>query len=85
MAPPVSTQVPSCEILIHDQWRESQATEFSPVTNPATGEVLARLAPSTRGEVDPKNQWRFHGGQAGDRRQRSAVWRHRRSLHGRTG
>ncbi len=52
MSSPVLTQAPPCGIFVNGEWRESEATEFSPVTNPATGEALARLPHSTRAEVD---------------------------------
>ncbi len=52
MATQTTLGASACQILIHGQWRESRATEFSTILNPATGEVLARLPHSTREEVD---------------------------------
>src|SRR5947209_15092532 len=37
---------------IAGQWTEAQASETLEVTNPATGEVLARVPLSTRSELD---------------------------------
>ncbi len=45
-------QVSGCQVLIDGQWRESQASEFSEIVNPATSATLARLPHSTREEVD---------------------------------
>ncbi len=47
----VSTSAPPCRLLIGGSWRESQASQFSEITNPASGEVLARLPHATREEV----------------------------------
>ncbi len=52
MAAIVSTNAPPCRMLLGGVWRESQATQFSEITNPATGEILARLPHSTREEVN---------------------------------
>ena len=37
---------------IAGQWTEAEASETLEVTNPATGEVLARVPLSTRSELD---------------------------------
>ena len=51
MAIHTTLQAAACQILIHGEWRESRATEFSEIINPATGAILARLPHSTREEV----------------------------------
>ncbi|KJK21908.1 methylmalonate-semialdehyde dehydrogenase [Burkholderiaceae bacterium 16] len=44
--------VPTVKLLINGEWVESAATEFRPVVNPATQEVLAQVPLATAAEVN---------------------------------
>ena len=48
-APPPLTKVPN---YVNGQWVESTATEWLEVTNPATGETIARTPLSDAAEVN---------------------------------
>ncbi len=52
MASALSAQATSCPLFIAGAWRDSEAAESSEITNPASGEALARLPHSTREEVN---------------------------------
>lgn len=42
----------ACRLLIDGEWREAQSGRTFPVTNPATGEVIARVAAGEKADVD---------------------------------
>src|SRR5271166_3095426 len=52
MSSAVSTAAQELQNYVNGEWRRSSATEFFDVTNPATGEVLARTPISTAADVD---------------------------------
>jgi malonate-semialdehyde dehydrogenase (acetylating)/methylmalonate-semialdehyde dehydrogenase len=52
MSSPVTTQVIEVENYINGAWRKATSTEFLDVTNPATGEVIARSPISTKADLD---------------------------------
>jgi malonate-semialdehyde dehydrogenase (acetylating)/methylmalonate-semialdehyde dehydrogenase len=47
-----SSTVTTCKLLIGGKWVDSAATEFSNVTNPSTGEVIARVPMGGKTDVD---------------------------------
>jgi malonate-semialdehyde dehydrogenase (acetylating) / methylmalonate-semialdehyde dehydrogenase len=52
MSSPATTQAPDLQNYIAGGWRRSSASEFFDVTNPATGELLARTPMSRASDVD---------------------------------
>src|SRR5579863_1175219 len=52
MSSPAATQVIEVENYINGTWRRATSTEFLDVTNPATGEVIARTPVSTKADLD---------------------------------
>jgi malonate-semialdehyde dehydrogenase (acetylating) / methylmalonate-semialdehyde dehydrogenase len=52
MSSPAATHVIEVENYINGAWRKSTSTEFLDVTNPATGEVIARTPVSTKSDLD---------------------------------
>ena len=52
MSSAVTTQVPELENYVDGAWRRATASEYSDVTNPATGELLARTPLATSADVD---------------------------------
>src|SRR5271165_594425 len=52
MSSAVSTAAQELQNYVNGEWRRSSATEFFDVTNPASGELLARTPVSTKGDVD---------------------------------
>jgi malonate-semialdehyde dehydrogenase (acetylating)/methylmalonate-semialdehyde dehydrogenase len=52
MSSPVTAQVIEVENYINGAWRKATSTEFLDVTNPATGEVIARSPISTKADLD---------------------------------
>jgi malonate-semialdehyde dehydrogenase (acetylating) / methylmalonate-semialdehyde dehydrogenase len=52
MSSPVTSQVIEIQNYVAGGWRKSTATEFVNVSNPATGELIARTPASTKADVD---------------------------------
>ncbi|HEX8880849.1 MAG TPA: aldehyde dehydrogenase family protein, partial [Candidatus Acidoferrum sp.] len=52
MSSAVTTQVPELENYVDGGWRRATASEYSDVTNPATGELLARTPLAAAADVD---------------------------------
>jgi malonate-semialdehyde dehydrogenase (acetylating)/methylmalonate-semialdehyde dehydrogenase len=52
MSSPVTTQVIEVENYINGAWRKATNTEFLDVSNPATGEVIARSPISSKADLD---------------------------------
>jgi malonate-semialdehyde dehydrogenase (acetylating)/methylmalonate-semialdehyde dehydrogenase len=52
MSSAATTQVPELENYVHGAWRRATASEYADVTNPATGELLARTPLSSSTDVD---------------------------------
>lgn len=52
MAVTESKMATTCKLLIGGQWRQADAAEFGNVTNPSTGEVIAKVPMCGAGEVD---------------------------------
>ena len=52
MSSPAATQVIEVENYINGAWCRATGTEFLDVTNPATGEVIARTPVSTKADLD---------------------------------
>ena len=52
MSSPATTQAPDLQNYIAGGWRRSSASEFFDVTNPATGELLARTPMSRASDVE---------------------------------
>lgn len=58
---------PTVKLLINGEWVESAATEFRPVVNPATQQVLAQVPLATAAEVNAA---------VGAAHRAFATWRH---------
>ena len=52
MSSAVTTQVPELENYVDGRWRRATASEYSDVTNPATGELLARTPLAAAADVN---------------------------------
>ncbi|SRR5579875_115573 len=52
MAVTQSEKATTCKMLVGGQWVDSKATEFGDVTNPSTGEVIARVPMCGADDVD---------------------------------
>ena len=52
MSTPVTSQVIDVQNYFGGAWHKSSASEYSNVTNPATGEVIGRTPLSSKAEVD---------------------------------
>lgn len=52
MSTPVASQTIEMQNYFEGKWQNSSASEFFPVTNPATGEVIGRTPISTKADVD---------------------------------
>jgi malonate-semialdehyde dehydrogenase (acetylating)/methylmalonate-semialdehyde dehydrogenase len=52
MSSAVTTQVPELQNYVNGAWRRPTTTEYANVTNPATGELLARVPLSNAADVD---------------------------------
>src|SRR5229473_4733514 len=52
MSSAVTTQVLELENYVNGRWRRATASEYAEVTNPATGELLARTPLSSAADVE---------------------------------
>lgn len=50
--PVAESKATACQLLIGGKWQDSKATSFSNVSNPSTGEVIARVPMCGTSEVD---------------------------------